>query len=398
MTPLLENHSATIQHLLISTGDTSAVQHIIPLIHALKRQQPDLRISVVGNNSLAGLDVELIATHEEYGLGVWGLWESFKGIKAHLNLADKVVRYVKDETVDRVLLVDYGGYHLRLAKRLAPLTDVHYYIAPQLWATRKRRVEGMKHTISHVYTILPMEDSIYEEAGIPHTFVGHPLVESLPPPVSKEAFCATLNLEGDLPLLGLFPGSRKMEVKRLLPIMAESLTLLRHRGVPFQCVVSQAPQLNEAFLAQQLKACFESVGLAVPPVAVNQNHALLSASDVILGASGTTSLEAALYGTPMVITYKVDGATAFIARRIIQVKYIGLPNLLVPPDMAPVLPERIQENCHPELIARDVAQLLNPNSPERAIADAGLCHIRTALGAGVGLEEFARTLILKRQG
>jgi lipid-A-disaccharide synthase len=383
----------TIQHLMICTGDTSAVQHIIPLIQALKQHHPSLRISVVGNDSLLPLGVNIVATHEDYGLGAFGLWESFKGIQRHLQLAQKVVDYVKAEAVDRVLLVDYGGYHLRLAPRLAPFTDVQYYIAPQLWATRKHRVEGMKRSISHVYTILPMEDVIYTEAGIPHTFVGHPLMESLPPPVSKEAFCVPLGLMPNVPLLGVFPGSRKMEITRLLPIMAQSVALLKEQGIALQCVVSQAPQLSATFLAQHLAESFLPLGLEVPPVVVHQNHALLSASDVILGASGTTSLEAALYGTPMVITYKVDVATAFVAKRIIQVPYIGLPNLLVPREFAPILPERIQGECRPDYLARDVANLLNPLSPERIKADAGLAMVRNTLGAGVGMNAFAHALV-----
>jgi lipid-A-disaccharide synthase len=383
------------KHLLISTGDASGVQHVIPLVRELRRQFPDLRLSVVGDARLAEEPgVNCIARHEAYGLGAWGVMETLKSLRSHLKLGNDLEAFVRREQVDRVLFVDYGGFHLRLAKRLSPLTELRYYIAPQLWASRRYRIKSMVGHFSRIYTIFPFEEAVYQPYNIPCTFVGHPLQEHLPPPVSAEEFCQTHGLDVAQPIIGLFPGSRKMEIERLLPVFASALKRAKTASPRmFQVVMALAPNLEPNYVRGRVNQAFQEKGMPAPLCVTHQNHALLSAADFILGASGTTSLEAALYGTPMIIAYKVDALTAAIARRVIDVNYIGLPNLLVPEDMSPILPERIQEDCTPEALAADICHFLDAHHPARQKADAGLTRVATALQSGIGTSGLATHLI-----
>ncbi|XVJ51239.1 MAG: lipid-A-disaccharide synthase [Vampirovibrio sp.] len=383
----------TIQHLLICTGDASAAEHAATLIHTLKTLQPDLPISAVGNDVMAQAGATLISHHDDIGMGGWGLWSTFQGLWGHWKLAQKIKNVVKNEAVDRVLLVDYSGFHLKVAQILAPYTELRYYIPPQLWASRPYRMKAMQRFIQKVYTIFPFENQYYANAQIPFLFVGHPLVESLPPAIEKSSFCATHGLNPSQPLVGIFPGSRVGEVQRMLPVFAQTIAQINQTHPHVQWVLAQAPNLKDDFIKSAMEAAFKHAKQPVPLRIAHQNHAILSASDLILGASGTTSLEAALYQTPMVIAYKVDILSAWFARRVILIPYIGLPNLLVPLDEAPILPERLQKDCTAELLAEDVLTFLDQDSEPNQKAMQGLAHVRESLGEGAGLLAFATDLL-----
>lgn len=388
----------TINHLLISTGDASAAHHAADLIRAIKAAHPDIRITAVGNDDMRNAGADLFAHHDDIGMGGWGVAEAVKSAVSHYQLAFRLKQFIQKEHVDRVLLIDYSGFHIRLAKLIAPVCDdVRYYIPPQLWASRAGRMKIIKKYISHVYTIFPFEEALYTHAGVPNTFVGHPLLKQLPPPISKEAFCAKHDLDPHAPLLGLFPGSRKSEINRLLQDFVDACGLAHHaasiENKSLQIVIAKAPHLDSAYFSKQLQTAFADHPTLPYRVLEHQNHAILSASDVILGASGTTSLEAALYNTPMIIAYRVDAFTAFLSRRLLLVKYIGLPNLLVDPEDAPILPEFLQEECTPEALAKEIQIFLGPEHPRTHKALAGLSTVQATLGNGVSTQQFVEHLI-----
>jgi lipid-A-disaccharide synthase len=385
--------SDTIQHLLICTGDPSAATHASALVKHIKAQAPLIQISAVGNDTLKNAGAELVAHHDEIGMGGWGIASALMGIWGHFRLAQRLKRFVQTESVDRVLLVDYGGFHLKLAELLFRDTDIRYYIPPQLWASRPHRIKSIERFITKVYTIFPFENNLYASVGIPFQFVGHPLLQALPSAVSKADFCTRHSLDVNAPLVGLFPGSRKGEIERLLPVFAEALALLKEKHPTLQVVIAQAPNIQDAYLENVLEKAFQHTPELLPKTLKHENHAVLSASDVILGASGTTSLESALYGTPMVIAYQVDAISAFVAKRLITVPFIGLPNLLVPREMAPIFPEHLQDACTADLLAEAVSAFLDAHSPESQKAQAGFAFIQSSLGEAMSLEAFAQDVI-----
>ena len=391
------NDFDTIEHLLICTGDPSAAHHGADLVKQVLARYPHLRITAVGNDELQEAGATLLAHHDDIGMGGWGIAPALAGIWGHWQLAQKIKRFVQAEQVDRILFMDYSGFHLKLAKWLVQFCDLRYYIPPQLWASRPERMKSIEAFITKVYTIFPFENELYQNAGIPHLFVGHPLTRSLPAPVSKHEFSVRHYFEVSNPILGLFPGSRVGEVQRMLPVFAQALAkvheALDDKGQSLQIVMAQAPNLSDAFMEKAVKKAFKPFPQLKLTVLKDANHTILSASDVALGASGTTSLEAALYETPMVIAYKVDWISAMVAKQIIMVPFIGLPNLLVPFEHAPILPERLQGGCTPTVLAKDVLDFLNPQSPASLKAKEGLAYVKASLGEGASLDEFVEDLV-----
>lgn len=391
------NDFDTIEHLLICTGDPSAAHHGADLVKQVLARYPHLRITAVGNDELQEAGATLLAHHDDIGMGGWGIAPALAGIWGHWQLAQKIKRFVQAEQVDRILFMDYSGFHLKLAKWLVQFCDLRYYIPPQLWASRPERMKSIEAFITKVYTIFPFENELYQNAGIPHLFVGHPLTRSLPAPVSKHEFSVRHYFEVSNPILGLFPGSRVGEVQRMLPVFAQALAkvheALDDKGQSLQIVMAQAPNLSDAFMEKAVEKAFKPFPQLKLTILKDANHTILSASDVVLGASGTTSLEAALYETPMVIAYKVDWISAMVAKQIIMVPFIGLPNLLVPFEHAPILPERLQGGCTPTVLAKDVLDFLNPQSPASLKAKEGLAYVKASLGEGASLDEFVEDLV-----
>ena len=371
--------------ILISTGDASGDTHALAVVEALIKHHPTCEIKAIGNEKLAHHPcVSLIAHHQQVGMGQVGLMGLLNSLPAHLRLAQQTIAVCEAWHPDLILLIDYGGYHLQLAKRLNKQWKVVYYIPPQVWASRPKRIQKIKQFVHHVFCIFPFEQTLYEQAGIPVTYVGHPLMGQLPPPTSKKALCQQVGLDETRPVIGLFPGSRTAEIQYCLPIIFASVPplvkALAALGLqPPQFVLAKASGLNASVLDKAIQqASFVLKGVPVK-VVEHQNHAILSGAELIIGASGTTTLEAALYKTPMVIAYKLDAFTAWIAKQVIKVPYLGLPNLLVSPEDAPILPELLQDSFTPEAVVSVSVPLLDKTSAAYAKAMAGFETIATVL-------------------
>jgi lipid-A-disaccharide synthase len=371
--------------ILISTGDASGDTHALAVVEALLRQHPACEIKAIGNDRLASHpQVELIAHHQQVGMGQVGLAGLFNSVPSHLRLAQKTITACEAWQPNLILLIDYGGYHLQLAKRLKKRWQVAYYIPPQVWASRPKRIESIKQWLHHVFCIFPFEQALYEQAGIAVTYVGHPLMGQLPPPTSKFALCQQLGLDENRPVIGLFPGSRMAEIRYCLPIIFASVPQLTDRlaqlGLrPPQFVLAKASGLKTSVLETAIAQANDALNGVPVKVVEQQNHAILSGADLIIGASGTTTLEAALFKTPMVIAYKLDALTAWVAKCIIKVPYLGLPNLLVSPETAPILPELLQDAFTPEAVVAASVALLDKTSATYAKAMAGFDTVAIVL-------------------
>jgi lipid-A-disaccharide synthase len=371
--------------IFISTGDTSGDAHACAVVDALVAQYPNCEIKAVGNEQLAAHpNVTLVAHHQQVGMGQVGLAGLLNSIPAHWQLANQTIAVCKAWQPDVVLLIDYGGYHLQLAKRLNKRWKVAYYIPPQVWASRAKRINTIKQFVHHVFCIFPFETALYQQAGIPVTYVGHPLMGQLPTAVEKFTLCQQLGLEVTRPVIGLFPGSRTAEIHYCLPLIFASVPALvkalAQKGLPApQFVLAKAGGLKTSVLEKVITQANQSLQGIPVKIVSGQNYAILSGADLIIGASGTTTLEAALYKTPMVIAYKLDAFTAWVAKRVIQVPYLGLPNLLVPKETAPILPELLQDAFTTEAVTAASLPLLDKESSQWQHAHTGFETIATLL-------------------
>jgi lipid-A-disaccharide synthase len=248
---------------------------------------------------------------------------------------------------------------------------VLYYIAPQIWAWRPGRMKWIQERVDHVVVILPFEPDLYRRAGVRCTFVGHPLLDSVAPAYDRQALRRQFNLEESAPVIGLFPGSRVAEVHMLLPVLLQTAAELLKRDPKTRFILAQASSIGDRLLHDLLR---ES---PVPVLVVkDQASEAMAVSDLLLVASGTATLQAAVVGTPMILLYKTTLATYWVARMWIRVKWIGLVNLVAG---RTVVPELIQDEATVECLTKEACRLLNDRQAYNEMKN-GLRQVRQSLG------------------
>ncbi|MEI8128599.1 MAG: lipid-A-disaccharide synthase [bacterium] len=337
--------------IFIITGEHSGDIHASKVVEELKNNCPadlDLIIEGIGGENLKNAGVKLFSTQEK--MGAMGI--SFKILINHLNLGSRIVHYLNNEfKPDLVLLIDYGAFNLNIAKFLKQNNKnirIFYYIPPQIWATRKWRINAIKKYVDKVLCIFPFEKNMYEDKGIKTHYCGHPLISQLPQPVNRDEFFERHNLDKNKKLVSIFPGSRVYELKTLMKIFVKSAQLLKKLHPDVQFIISHAPNLADDVFNQYLNQ-------SEFKVIKGENHAMLSVSDALILASGTVALEASLYQTPMIISYRGPWLFYLIYLAVRCIDKVSLPNIIANKN---IVPELIQSNARPDLIAYTVEKLL----------------------------------------
>jgi lipid-A-disaccharide synthase len=338
--------------IMLSAGEASGDLHGATLCRALRELEPGVRLLGMGGSHMraAGMEVLLDPTaHAAVGTS-----EAIGRIpalyRAYRTLAARLVA----ERPRALVLIDFPEFNLRLARRArAANVPVVYFIPPQLWAWRRGRIRQMAHRVSRVLAVFPFEPPLYEGAGVPVEFVGHPLLDALPLDLARDDARRRLGADPAHSLIGLLPGSRREEVERLLPPMLEAARRLAAADARRRFVLGLAPTVSRERVAAHLRQA--GPGPAVE-VVEGRTYEVMAAADALLIASGTATLEAALLGTPMALCYRVSRTTELIARLLARVEWIGLPNLVAG---RAVVPELIQEQVTGERLAQEIARLLD---------------------------------------
>ena len=335
-----------MKKLFIVTGEYSGDIHASHVVKALREIETDLQIEGIGGDNLRNLGVKLFADHSK--MASVGLSPSI--IINHIKLGKAVVDYItKDYKPDAVLLIDYGGFNLRIAKYIKKAgIKVFYYIPPQVWASRKGRIEKIKQNVDEVLCIFPFEKQLYESYGIKVHYCGHPLVSQLPQKADRDVFFDSHGLNKNKKLVSIFPGSRVFELKYLMNIFIKTAKNLQKKHPDLQFCISQAPNLPDKTYNKYLKNNNFKV-------IKGENHALLSASDALILASGTVALEACLYQTPMIIAYRGPWFFYFIYLIVRCIKKVSLPNIIA---NKLIVPEIIQANVNVQRISYEIEKLL----------------------------------------
>lgn len=334
-----------MKKLFIITGEYSGDKHASDVVREILSESSDVTIEAVGGSNLEAAGAKLFCNHEK--MSAVGL--SPKIIFDHIMLGKKIADYlIKDFKPDLVLLVDYGGFNLNMAKVLKKAgLKIFYYIPPQIWASRKWRINTIKKYIDKVITIFPFEIPMYKEKNIDAVFSGHPLVNQLPTISSKEMFFTENGIDTTKKLVSIFPGSRIFEIKNLLKIFLKSAEIIQKKVPNIQFVICQAPTIKDEqimpFVPSNIK------------VLKGKNYELLALSDVLILASGTVALEAALYETPMIISYRGPELFYWIYLVVRCINRVSLPNIITNSD---IIPELIQHKAKPEIIANHISELL----------------------------------------
>ncbi len=368
------------EHIVIVAGEASGDLHGAHLVRALKRQHPQLEICGVGGSHLRAEGITLLSNSDE--LAVVGVFEVVKKLKTVWRVYKQLSHYLSDHQPDVLLLVDYPEFNLRLARVAHKIgIPIVYYISPQVWAWRSNRVKLIRRLVTKMIVIFPFEQAFYQSHGVDVEWVGHPLIESVKPTQSKEAFCQRHALNPAKPIIGLLPGSRESEVERLLAVMLEAAQQIRAHKPDAQFVLPLASSLENSTLFQSLPSCVHLVR--------QQTYEAINAADLVVTASGTVTVETAILETPMIITYIVSPLTYWLGRLFINVPFIGMVNLIANKEIAK---ELIQTQVTPAAIAREVLTLLaHPERLEGIRRD--LRTVRQKLGEA-GAAEKAATVVL----
>lgn len=353
--------SITAPRIFLSAGEPSGDQHAACLVAALLRRFPEATIEGFGGPAMAAAGAAVRFRMEPYT--ALGFLEVVTRLRPHLRLLDQLQQDFRAGRYDLVVLVDYPGFNLRLAERARQAgVRTLYYIAPQLWAWRAGRARRLARSAQRTAVILPFEPAFFAAHGIPATFVGHPLVERDWP--TRAEARRGLGLDEAERVLAVFPGSRRQEVERLWPDFRDAAAQLLQEGACQRVLIAGTP-------AGDYPGHQRFTVLSGDPTRA------LAAADAAIVKSGTTTLEAALCGTPLVVAYRVHPLSAAIARRVVRVPWVSLVNLVAGRQ---VVPELLQEQLTAGALVQAVRPLLDPSSPEREAQLQGLRDVRARLG------------------
>ena len=369
-----------MKKVFIITGEHSGDMHAGRVVEILKQQNPELEIQGIGGDNLKNAGVTLFCDHSKMS----GFGLSLKMIIDHLGLENDVCEYILEEyKPDLVLLIDYGTFNLRVAKRLKGKgIKVFHYIPPQVWASRKWRIKGIKKYVDKVLCIFPFEVEMYKNEGIDVHYCGHPLVKQLPVKADKVAFFEKFGLDINKPLVSIFPGSRPLELAFLAKTFVKSAKKLQRQHPELQFCISHAPNLSDNIFDKYIKNTDFKV-------IKGDNHALLSVSDSLILASGTVALEAALYQTPMLIGYKGPWLIYFIYLLVRCIKKVSLPNIITGEN---IVAELVQHKFSVENICYETEKLLYDKAYRESFI-SGLGKVRSLLSEKYSAQEVASCIL-----
>ena len=361
----------------IIAGEASGDQHGAKLVKAMQKKNPALSFMGIGGPELRQAGVRILVDAAE--LTVVGITEVFSRLPGILKGMGTFKKALKIHQPDLLILIDFPDFNLRIAAAAKKLgIPVLYYISPQIWAWRQSRVKRIKRLVDHMAVILPFEQQFYVENDVPATFVGHPLLDTPLPSVEKALMAGK---EGKT-TIGLVPGSREKEIARHLPVMLDTADILKDRLKHATFIISHARSVER----KQLEAI-----VAGHPCRMNVEiisggiETVFERSDVLVAASGTVTLQAAIHGAPMVIIYKVSPLSFLLGRALVRVPFIGLANLVAGRKL---VPEFVQNDANAENIASALQDMLSDRN-QLAELKKQLVDLRDVMGGGGASERVA---------
>jgi lipid-A-disaccharide synthase len=365
----------------IIAGEASGDQHGAKLVKAMQNKNPALSFMGIGGPELRQAGVRILMDAAE--LTVVGITEVFSRLPSILRGMSTFKKALKIHQPDLLILIDFPDFNLRIAAAAKKLgIPVLYYVSPQIWAWRQSRVKRIKRLVDHMAVILPFEQQFYAENDVPATFVGHPLLDTPLPPAEKALMAGD---EGQT-TIGLVPGSRENEIARHLPVMLDTADILKDRLKHATFIISHARSVER----KQLEAIVAGHPCRVNVEIISDGiETVFERSDVLVAASGTVTLQAAIHGVPMVIIYKVSPISFMLGRALVRVPFIGLANLVAGRKL---VPEYVQNDANAENIASALQDMLSDRD-QLAELKKQLVELRDVMGGPGASERVAELAI-----
>jgi len=377
---------ATNKRVLIIAGEASGDLYGGNLVKAIRTIDPSIYFFGVGGSHMKEAGVRLLRHAEEMAVvGLPGakrlltIFEAFREVSASLT----------HWRPDLIILIDYPEFNLMVAGRAKRHgIPVMYYVSPQIWAWRSGRINTIRSRVDRMVVILPFEEKLYQEAGVKVSFVGHPLLDLIAVGNEEGSPCRRYAENGSRQLIGLLPGSRSSEVSGLLPVMLDMAAILVDMIPKVHFLVPLAPTISR----EQVNPYLYGRNLPLT-VVTDSTHEVIRACEMIVAASGTVTLEAAILGTPLVVVYKVNPLTYWLGKRLVKVNHVALANIIAGETVAP---ELIQHEVTPERLAREAMNIFNDHGRKEWIKRR-LQDVREELGTP-GASDKAAVIALELMG
>lgn len=368
--------------IFLSAGEASGDLHAGAITKAILELDPTAQVFGMGGDAMRSAGGEVIFDLKEYS--VMGFVEILSALPKFFALRKSFRKVMEERRPDCFVTIDYPEFNMRAAKVAKELNiPVLSFIPPSAWAWRKGRAVSVGRLVDKVACIYPFAYDVYKAAGANAEFVGNPLVDIVKPHLSQEAAMAKAGKEQGKPLVLLLPGSRVKEITGVLPVMLEAVEIIKEALPQAEFVLQKAPTIDNSLLQEIIAQSGETVRIVE-----GDGYDIMSVADVALATSGTVTLEAALCGLPVVICYMASPLSMAIAKKIVTVKYIGLPNILANRE---ILPELIQEKMTSGNMAKEVLHFLHPGEYKKIREE--LAKVVQKLGPGGATKRVAQLIL-----
>jgi len=366
--------------VLMVAGEASGDLHGSNLVRALKRLDPEINFWGIGGDKMEDAGVNILKSSSD--MAVVGLTEAFTRLYTIIRTHQKLKYVLKTFHPELLILLDYPGFNINLARSAKRYkVPVLYYISPQVWAWRRGRVQKIARRVNRMAVILPFEKDFYRDSDLEVEYVGHPLLDCIPHGLDRDKILMDTELKDANPIVGLLPGSRDEEVRNLLPPMVKAAEILSARYPNLKCVLPLASTISRDFVQSIIKE--SSVKITISQESI---YKTLMICDLVLVASGTATLEAAIMEVPMIIVYRVSLISFWVAKMILKVPYIGLVNLVAGEE---VVPELIQNEVTPQRLVDEAIPILESEHKKQEMVRK-LRMVKERLGEGGASEKTAR--------
>ena len=359
------------KRILIICGEASGDLNAGNLARKILEINPGIKISGVGGTLMRNAGAKII--YDIKGLAVIGLFDALKKLPEFLSLKKLILQKIKEEPPDIIILVDFSGFNLRLAKAINKAVPVIYYISPQVWASRAGRVKTIKRYINRMLVLFKFEEEFYKRYGMDVDFTGHPLLDIVQPTMEKKELLNNLKFSESKNTIALLPGSRRAEIKNILPIMLRAAVLI-NKEIPAQFVIAKSPYVEWDAYNRIIQRV--NIGAIELKIVEGKTYDCLNIADFALVASGTATLETAIMQKPFCIIYKTSLLNYLLYLPQVKVPYIGMVNIVVGKK---IIPEFIQFDASPKKISAQVLKILN-NPSEIEQIKTELAQIKSLLG------------------
>ncbi|NQU68395.1 MAG: lipid-A-disaccharide synthase [Candidatus Marinimicrobia bacterium] len=329
--------------IFIIAGEASGDHHGALLMRHLKALDSDFSFLGIGGPQMESEGLRSLFSIQQ--MAVMGFIEIIRHLRFFKDVERKVLSTIAEMKPTRIILIDYPGFNLRIAQKIhnqfnIPIT---YYISPQIWAWKSGRIEIIRKCVDQMLVIFPFEKQWYADRGIDVEFVGHPMLDEWTP-TSRETLCSVLGVSPDRPILTLYPGSRKNEIRQHLSVLLDAAQQIRNDIPDLQVIIGAAPGFSDSL----------PKGISLPDFVAIETHQprlALEAADAAIVASGTSTVEAAIFGTPLVVMYKINYFSWLITRLLVKVQFAGMVNIISSEEVAP---EFLQQDANVKSISKAV--------------------------------------------